>query len=51
MTKKEAVDILKKFQIEYSGSGEYIIEQSPSAGERILEGRKVRVLLGNESEN
>lgn len=44
-TKKEAVELLKKFQVEYSGTGNYVVEQSPSVGERILEGGKVRVLL------
>lgn len=48
-TKKEAITELKNFQIEYSGSGDYVVEQSPSGGSRILEGGKVRVMLGNES--
>lgn len=45
MTIKEAQEELKNFQIEYSGKGENIVEQSPKAGERILEGEKVRLLL------
>lgn len=48
-TKKEAIAELKSFQIEYSGSGDYVVEQSPSGGSRIFEGGKVRVMLGNES--
>lgn len=48
-TKKEAITELKNFQIEYSGSGDYVVEQSPSGGSRIFEGGKVRVMLGNES--
>ena len=32
--------------IEYSGSGKNIIYQSPSAGERVIEGTKIRILLG-----
>lgn len=45
LTAKEAQEELKNFQIEYSGKGETIVEQSPKAGERILEGEKVRLLL------
>lgn len=45
ITVKEAHDLLKHFQVEYSGKGENIIEQSPKPGERILEGEKVRLLL------
>ena len=45
MTVKEAQEKLEHFEIEYSGKGENIIEQSPKAGERILEGEKVRLLL------
>lgn len=50
-TKKEAISMLKNFTIEYSGSGDYVVEQSPSGGSRILENGKVRLLLGNESGN
>ena len=45
LTIKEAQEKLKNFQIEYSGTGKTINEQSPKAGERILEGEKVRLLL------
>lgn len=45
LTVKEAQEKLEHFQIEYSGKGERIVEQSPKAGERILEGEKVRLLL------
>ncbi len=46
MSVKEANEALEKFEIEYSGTGEKVVEQSPEAGERILEGGKVRILLG-----
>lgn len=46
MSVKEANETLEKFKIEYSGTGEKVLEQSPEAGERILEGEKVRILLG-----
>lgn len=49
--KKEAQQLLKNFTIEYSGTGDYVLEQSPSEGSRIAENGKVRVLLGNESSN
>lgn len=37
---------LTKFKVEYSGTGESVIYQSPSAGERIYEGETIRLLLG-----
>ena len=45
-TKKEASALLKELSPLYSGDGDTITYQSPSAGERILEGEKVRVMLG-----
>ena len=45
MSIKDANKALEKFKIEYSGNGDNIIEQSPNAGERILEGETVRLLL------
>lgn len=46
MLKEDAVKELKNFNVVYSGSGKYIKEQSPNAGEKIKEGGKIRVLLG-----
>ena len=45
MNIKEAVKELKKFKVEYSGSGETITYQSPKAGEHIYEGETIRLLL------
>ena len=45
LTKKEAASKLKNFSIEYSGSGDNVINQSPAAGSRIAEGEKVRLYL------
>ena len=45
LTKKEASSRLKNFSIEYSGSGDNVINQSPAAGSRIAEGEKVRLYL------
>ena len=39
---------LQSFEVQYTSSGEYVIFQSPSAGERVLEGSKIRILLGNK---
>ena len=39
---------LQKFDVQYTGSGEYILFQSPSAGERVYEGSKIRILLGDK---
>lgn len=38
---------LEGFTLEYSGSGKKIIYQSPSAGDRVFEGSKIRILLGD----
>ena len=46
-TPKEAAKILSKFTVEYSGSGNIVIEQSPKAGTRLEEQGVVRVMLGN----
>ena len=47
-TKKEAIELLDKFKIEYSGSGDKVIIQSPSAGEPIHEGDTVKLFLSGE---
>ena len=46
MSKKEATSVLKNFTIEYSGSGNTVINQSPESGTRIAEGDAVRLYLG-----
>ena len=46
-TPKEAEKILSKYNIEYSGSGNVIVEQSPEAGTRLEEESTVRLMLGN----
>mgnify|MGYP004529328891 FL=1 len=45
-SKKEATSMLKNFSVEYSGSGDVVINQSPSSDSRIAEGEKVRLYLG-----
>lgn len=45
-SKKEATELLKNFLVEYSGSGDIVISQSPGGGSRALEGEKVRLYLG-----
>ena len=45
MSVKEAVKELKKFKVEYSGSGDSVTYQSPSAGEHVYEGETIRLLL------
>ena len=44
---KEIRNKINAFNIEYSGSGEKIIYQSPRAGERVYEGSTIRILLGD----
>ena len=46
-TVNEAIEELKAFKVEYTGSGDTILYQSPKAGERILEGETVRLLLND----
>ena len=45
MTVIEAVKELKNFKVEYSGNGDTVIYQSPSAGESVYEGETIRLLL------
>ena len=47
MTVKEATKTLYPLGVEYSGNGDKVIEQSPTAGEKIDSASKVRILLGN----
>lgn len=46
-TPKEASKILSKYNVEYSGSGNTIISQSPEAGTRLEEQSTIRLMLGN----
>lgn len=46
-TPKEAKELLEHFTIEYSGSGEKIISQSPCAGTRLEDGSTVKLMLDN----
>lgn len=45
-SKKEATSMLKSFSVEYSGSGDVVVNQSPDSDSRITEGEKVRLYLG-----
>ena len=46
-TKREASTDLFYYNVEYSGVGEIVIEQSPSPGTYLAAGSTVRILLGN----
>ena len=46
-TPEEAKKLLEHFTIEYSGSGDVIISQSPEAGTRLEDGSTVKLMLGN----
>ena len=46
-TPKEAAKILSKFTVEYSGSGNIVVEQSPKAETKLEEQSVVRLMLGN----
>lgn len=45
MTKKEAKKALENFTIEYAGTGDKVVSQSPEAGTRVEEKTVVRLLL------
>ncbi len=45
LNKKEAIKKLKNFKVEFSGTGENVIYQSPSGGEVIKEGEIIKLLL------
>lgn len=47
MSVDEATRNLKKFKVEYNGSGNIVTYQSPSAGEKLYEGETIRLLLEN----
>lgn len=46
MSKKDASSNLRNFTVEYSGSGDNVISQSPEADTRIPEGSSIRIYLG-----
>lgn len=46
MSLKDAIKELKGFKVEYTGTGDKVIYQSPKEGERILEGEVVKLMLG-----
>ena len=45
---EDVKDSLAPFEVQYTGVGDYIIFQSPSNKERVLEGSKIRILLGDK---
>lgn len=47
-TVKEAKANLTKFKIEYTGTGDKVLYQSPTGGERIPEGETIVLLLGDD---
>lgn len=46
-TPQEAKTLLEHFALEYSGSGDKIISQSPESGTRLEEGSTIKLMLGN----
>ena len=48
MIVKEAKSLLKNWKIEYVGSGDKIISQSPKAGERLAAEETIVLMLGEE---
>ena len=50
MSTSDAVDVLKSFKVEFSGSGNIVSYQTPLYGERLLEGETIKLLLKQEGE-
>ncbi|SHN14992.1 stage V sporulation protein D [Gracilibacillus kekensis] len=48
LNKKDLQQYLLSLQVDVVGEGDYIIDQAPSAGEKIEEGSKIRLVLGNK---
>ena len=46
-TPKEAKELLSHFALEYVGTGNVIISQSPTANQRLEEGSTIKLMLGN----
>lgn len=47
MSLNDAMKELKSFKVEYTGSGDKVTYQSPSAGSRIYEGETIKLLLSD----
>jgi len=51
LTKDELAEMLTNLSIETSGTGNYIIDQAPSAGAKVEEGAKVRIYLSDQEDS
>ena len=47
MDLSDAKKVLKDFDIEYTGTGNVVVSQSPEAGNSIMIGSTIRLMLGN----
>lgn len=47
LTVKEASKKLYPLEVEYSGTGKKVVEQSPEAGTKVTSTSKIRLMLGN----
>lgn len=45
MNVKDAIKELKRFKVEYTGTGDKVIYQSPSTGEKVYEGETIRLMI------
>ncbi|MFC4404672.1 stage V sporulation protein D [Gracilibacillus xinjiangensis] len=48
LTKSDLPEYMISLQIETLGDGDYIIDQAPAAGEKVEEGSKIRLVLGDK---
>ncbi|WP_208589333.1 stage V sporulation protein D [Gracilibacillus suaedae] len=48
LNKNELQQYLFSLEADVVGSGDYIIDQAPAAGEKVQEGSKIRLVLGNK---
>ncbi|WP_018932772.1 stage V sporulation protein D [Gracilibacillus lacisalsi] len=48
LNKSELQQYLVSLEVDVVGEGDYIIDQAPAAGEKVQEGSKIRLVLGNK---
>ncbi|SFM00060.1 stage V sporulation protein D (sporulation-specific penicillin-binding protein) [Gracilibacillus orientalis] len=48
LNKNELQQSLVSLEVDVVGEGDYIIDQAPAAGEKVQEGSKIRLVLGNK---
>lgn len=50
LSKEELIEYMTDLSIETNGSGDYIIDQAPSPGEKVIPGTKMRIYLSDKKD-